>query len=102
MTTGLSKFVFVMLAIGWYLIRYKYARRSNRTPVLSSGRLNAISGADLHFKCENFQKVGAFKARGAFNAVMSLSEEAARAGVCTHSSGNHAAEGDGPMTMLET
>lgn len=63
----------------------------HRTPVLTSGRLDAIAGARLHFKCENFQKAGAFKARGAFNAVLSLSDEAARAGVYTHSSGNHGA-----------
>jgi len=61
------------------------------TPVLTSRRLNAITGAELHFKCENFQRAGAFKARGAFNAVMSLSDAQARAGVYTHSSGNHGA-----------
>ena len=62
----------------------------NRTPVLTSTTLNAMFGADLFFKCENFQKVGAFKSRGAVNAVFSLSEEEAKNGVCTHSSGNHA------------
>lgn len=66
----------------------KYA---HRTPVLSSSGINAIVGSDLHFKCENFQKVGAFKFRGACNAVFSLSEEEAQKGVATHSSGNHAA-----------
>ena len=63
----------------------------NRTPVLTCGTLDAMSGASLFFKCENFQKAGAFKARGAMNAVLSLSEEEAKKGVATHSSGNHAA-----------
>ena len=63
----------------------------HRTPVLSSARLDAASGASLFFKCENFQKVGAFKARGATNAVFALDDETARRGVATHSSGNHAA-----------
>jgi threonine dehydratase len=63
----------------------------HRTPVLTSERLDAASGASLFFKCENFQKVGAFKARGATNAVFVLDDETARRGVATHSSGNHAA-----------
>ncbi len=63
----------------------------HRTPVLTSASLDALIGAQLHFKCENFQKVGAFKARGAHNAVLSLSDEQARHGVVTHSSGNHGA-----------
>jgi threonine dehydratase len=63
----------------------------HRTPVLTSGRLDAISGARLFFKCENFQKTGAFKARGAVNAVLSLGDDEAARGVATHSSGNHAA-----------
>jgi len=63
----------------------------HRTPVLTSRRIDGMVGARLWFKCENFQKVGAFKARGAFNAVLSLSDADARAGVVTHSSGNHAA-----------
>ncbi len=63
----------------------------HRTPVLTSARLDAAAGAKLFFKCENFQKVGAFKARGAANAVFSLDEASARRGVATHSSGNHAA-----------
>jgi len=62
----------------------------HRTPVLSSERLNAVAGNSLFFKCENLQKVGAFKARGATNAVFALDEESARRGVATHSSGNHA------------
>jgi threonine dehydratase len=63
----------------------------HRTPVLTSERLDAASGGSLFFKCENFQKVGAFKARGATNAVFLLDETTARRGVATHSSGNHAA-----------
>nr|WP_319997837.1 pyridoxal-phosphate dependent enzyme [uncultured Draconibacterium sp.] len=66
----------------------KYA---HRTPVLSSVSINQIVGAEFFFKCENLQKVGAFKFRGACNAVFSLSEEDAHKGVATHSSGNHAA-----------
>lgn len=62
-----------------------------RTPVLTSDRLNEAAGAALYFKCENFQQAGAFKARGATNAVFSLGDEEAARGVATHSSGNHAA-----------
>jgi threonine dehydratase len=62
----------------------------HRTPVLTSESLNQVIGAQVFLKCENLQKVGAFKFRGACNAVFSLSEEAAARGVCTHSSGNHA------------
>jgi threonine dehydratase len=61
------------------------------TPVLTSSRLNEASGAALFFKCENFQKIGAFKARGATNAVFALDDASARHGVATHSSGNHGA-----------
>lgn len=63
----------------------------HRTPVLTSSSINLITGAQLYFKCENLQKVGAFKFRGACNAVFSLSDEQVVRGVCTHSSGNHAA-----------
>jgi threonine dehydratase len=63
----------------------------HRTPVLTSSSINEILGAEFFFKCENFQKVGAFKFRGATNAVMSLSREELSRGVGTHSSGNHAA-----------
>ena len=62
----------------------------HRTPVLSSKSINQIVGADIYFKCENFQKVGAFKFRGASNAVFSLTDEEIKRGVATHSSGNHA------------
>jgi threonine dehydratase len=63
----------------------------HRTPVLTSSRLDEANGASLFFKCENFQKIGAFKARGATNAVFSLDDATARRGVATHSSGNHGA-----------
>lgn len=62
----------------------------HQTPVLTSSYFNDLTGAQLFFKCENFQKAGAFKVRGASNAVFGLSEEDADKGVCTHSSGNHA------------
>ncbi|SHM08220.1 threonine dehydratase [Roseovarius litoreus] len=62
----------------------------HRTPVLTSSFLNDVTGAELFFKCENFQKAGAFKVRGASNAVFGLSDEMAARGVATHSSGNHA------------
>jgi len=61
------------------------------TPVLSSHQLNDIFDCELFFKCENFQKVGAFKFRGATNAVLSLTQDQKSKGVVTHSSGNHAA-----------
>jgi len=62
-----------------------------RTPVLTSEAIDTAAGARLHFKCENLQAVGAFKARGACNAVFALSDDEAAPGVVTHSSGNHAA-----------
>ncbi len=63
---------------------------AHRTPVITSATVDSMTGASLFFKCENFQRVGAFKFRGAANAVFSLDESAARRGVATHSSGNHA------------
>jgi len=78
----------------WPLItaaRERIAGRVSTTPVLTSATLDAQAGARLFFKCENLQKVGAFKARGATNAVLALPTAAARHGVATHSSGNHAA-----------
>lgn len=63
----------------------------HKTPILSSTSINDILNVDLFFKCENFQKVGAFKFRGATNAVRLLNNEEAKRGVTTHSSGNHAA-----------
>lgn len=62
----------------------------HQTPVLTSTFMNDLTGAELFFKCENFQKAGAFKVRGASNAVFGLSDEMAAKGVATHSSGNHA------------
>jgi threonine dehydratase len=62
----------------------------HKTPVLTSTLINEITGAELFFKCENFQKIGAFKYRGATNAILCLDDEAKSKGVATHSSGNHA------------
>lgn len=62
----------------------------HRTPVLTCTTLNDLSGADLFFKCENFQKIGAFKIRGGMNAALSLSKAELEKGLATHSSGNHA------------
>jgi threonine dehydratase len=63
---------------------------AHRTPVITSATMDSLTGAALFFKCENLQRAGAFKFRGAANAVFSLDEAAARRGVATHSSGNHA------------
>jgi threonine dehydratase len=71
-------------------VRKRIAPFIHRTPVHTSISVNAIAGSDLFFKCENFQKGGAFKYRGATNAIMSLGKEEALRGVATHSSGNHA------------
>jgi len=65
--------------------------RIHRTPVLTSRSLDALAGAQLFFKCENLQKTGSFKIRGATNAIFSLTDEEARHGILTHSSGNHGA-----------
>lgn len=62
----------------------------HRTPVMRNVTIDRLSGAEVYFKCENFQKVGAFKMRGASSAALRLSEEERRQGLCTHSSGNHA------------
>ena len=78
----------------WDLIqeaRKRIEGKVHRTPVMTSETLDTLAGAKLFFKCENLQKVGAFKARGATNAVFALSDAEARKGVATHSSGNHAA-----------
>jgi threonine dehydratase len=75
-------------------IREAHARirdKIHRTPVMTSEVLDRVAGSRLYFKCENLQKVGAFKARGATNAVFLLTDEEAARGVVTHSSGNHAA-----------
>ena len=69
----------------------RIAPHIHRTPVLTCASLDEMAGARLHFKCENFQQCGAFKIRGATNAIALLSDEEMRRGVVTHSSGNHAA-----------
>lgn len=68
----------------------RIAEHAHRTPVLNSKQVDQKTDGRIFFKCENFQKVGAFKFRGASNAIFSLSEEDAKNGVATHSSGNHA------------
>ena len=80
--------------IDWKTIEEAHERirpRIHRTPVMTSRSFNEMSGAELFFKCENLQKTGSFKIRGATNAIFSLSDEEAARGVVTHSSGNHAA-----------
>jgi threonine dehydratase len=84
-TTALPEFSAIRAA------QLRIAAHVHRTPVLTCGALDAEAGAHLFFKCENFQKVGAFKARGASNAVFSMSDAEAMRGVVTHSSGNHGA-----------
>jgi threonine dehydratase len=82
------------IAVDLAAVRAAHARigpHVHRTPVLTSRSLDAAAEAVLFFKCENLQKVGAFKARGACNAVFSLDDAEARRGVVTHSSGNHGA-----------
>src|SRR5690348_8177447 len=69
----------------------RIAPHAHRTPVLQSRSLDELAGCTLLFKCENFQRAGAFKFRGACNAVWSLPDEVAARGVVTHSSGNHGA-----------
>ncbi len=81
-------------SITWQTILQAHERirsRIHRTPVLTSKSLDELAGASLFFKSENIQKTGSFKIRGATNAIFSLTEEEARRGVVTHSSGNHAA-----------
>jgi threonine dehydratase/serine racemase len=68
----------------------RIAGKAHRTPVATCGTLDRMAGRRLFFKCEHLQKAGAFKFRGALNAVLRLPEQAARRGVVTHSSGNHA------------
>src|SRR2546429_4392953 len=78
----------------WEAILAAHARiapRIHRTPVLRSTSLNAMTGARLFFKCENLQKTGSFKIRGATNAIFSLTDQEASRGIVTQSSGNHGA-----------
>jgi len=80
-------------AVDWSSIQAAARRgtgRVKRTPVMTCATLDALAGRSLHFKCENLQKVGAFKFRGACNAVLLLDDATAARGVVTHSSGNHA------------
>ena len=70
--------------------RHRLAGQAHRTPVLTCRTLDDLVGAQLFFKCENFQRIGAFKFRGAYNTLASLDPEQRRRGVVTHSSGNHA------------
>lgn len=70
--------------------RARIAPYVHKTPVLTSSFLNELTGAELYFKCENLQKAGAFKVRGACNAVFGLADDMLARGVATHSSGNHA------------
>ncbi|HHL20906.1 MAG TPA: pyridoxal-phosphate dependent enzyme [Aliiroseovarius sp.] len=72
------------------IARERVTPHIHRTPVLTSSFLNDLTGAELFFKCENFQKAGAFKVRGACNAAFGLSDDMLEKGVATHSSGNHA------------
>jgi threonine dehydratase len=67
----------------------RIAPYANRTPILTSQTLNDVTGGEIYFKCENFQRAGAFKFRGACNSVFALSDDEAAKGVATHSSGNH-------------
>jgi threonine dehydratase len=68
----------------------RIADHIHRTPVLTSTSINEMAGAELFFKCENFQKIGAFKIRGGMNASLTLSSDKLKKGIATHSSGNHA------------
>jgi threonine dehydratase len=80
--------------VDWGAIEAAHERirgRIHRTPVLTSASLNAMAGAELYFKCDNLQKTGSFKIRGATNAIFSLTDAEARNGVVAPSSGNHAA-----------
>ena len=84
----------------WDAIRDAHARiapRIHRTPVLTSHSLDAMGGARFFFKCDNFQKTGSFKIRGAANAILSLSDAEAAHGIVTPSSGNH-----GPVQVAKT
>src|SRR6266478_6672775 len=67
----------------------RIASRIHRTPVLTSASLDAMTGARLFFKCENLQKTGSFKIRGASNVILSLTDEEAAPGIVTQSSSNH-------------
>ena len=74
----------------WQAVREKIAPYVHRTPVMTSSAIDSMAGCHLFFKCENLQKIGAFKMRGAMNAALNLSQEALSRGLATHSSGNFA------------
>jgi len=89
-----TKTIALTAAPSWETIQKAHERiapRIHRTPILRSATLDALTGAELFFKCENLQKTGSFKIRGATNAIFSLSDAEAARGIVTHSSGNHAA-----------
>jgi len=71
-------------------VHKRISRYIHQTPILTSKAIDQIAGCEIKFKCENFQKIGAFKARGAVNATLSLTHKQRRNGIATHSSGNHA------------
>ena len=82
------------MSVNWNVIvaaHERIAPRIHRTPVLTSASFDTMAGAELYFKCDNLQKTGSFKIRGATNAIFSLSEAEAAHGVVAPSSGNHAA-----------
>src|SRR2546427_5678777 len=94
MSTALSTESTIYQPPSWEAILAAHARispRIRRTPILTSASLNAMTGAQLFFKCENLQKTGSFKIRGASNAILSLTEKGAAQGIVTQSSGNHGA-----------
>src|SRR5215471_17618707 len=94
MSTAFSPETADYKAPSWDAIREAHARiapRTHRTPILTSTSLDSITGAHFFFKCENLQKTGSFKIRGASNAILSLSDEQAARGIVTQSSGNHGA-----------
>ncbi len=93
MKTSSPQMQIAALPIGGQAVReaaQRIAPWAHRTPVMTSRALDRRSGAKAFLKCENFQRVGAFKFRGAINAVLQLGEDERRSGVITHSSGNHA------------
>ena len=93
------------MSLGIQYISAAYDRISpfiHKTPLIRSKEIDKLCGCEIIFKADNFQKVGAFKARGACNAIMSMEEERLRCGVITHSSGNHGAALAWAATMKKT
>src|SRR5258708_8920399 len=94
MSTAPSTESAIYQAASWEAILAAHARispRIHRTPIFTSASLNAMTGAQLFFKCENLQKTGSFKIRGASNAILSLTDKEVARGIVTQSSGNHGA-----------